>query len=230
MNFGYLNDFISLFYPELCAGCSKNLFNNETVICTDCLYHLPYTNFHEDSNNRVAKQLWGRVPFHAASAYLYFRRGTRVQNLLHQFKYNQRPEVGIRLGEMYGLELKKTDTFKSVDLIVPVPLHPSKLRKRGYNQSAYFAQGLSNNMGIPVQNDLLNRIVPTETQTRKSRFVRYENMKDVFQSTNEQGLSNKHILLVDDVITTGATIEACAIELLGSPGTKISIATIAFTD
>ncbi|MDF3078144.1 MAG: phosphoribosyltransferase [Sphingobacteriaceae bacterium] len=226
----FLDDFISLFYPELCPGCGKNLFKNENVICTDCIYHLPYTNFHEDPENRVAKQLWGRIPFQMAASYLYFRKGSRVQNMLHQFKYNNRPDIGLRLGEMYGLVLSKSGLFNAAHYIIPVPLHPAKLKKRGYNQSAYFAEGLSGSLNIPVLANGLKRLAATETQTKKSRFVRYENMKDVFDPAQKEQLQDKHILLVDDVITTGATIEACALELLKLNGTQVSIATIAFTD
>lgn len=226
----FLDDFLSLFFPELCPGCSKNLYHTESVICTDCIYNLPYTNFHEDADNRVAKQLWGRINFTAAASYLYFTKGSRVQKILHQFKYNSRPDIGLKLGEMYGAVLSKSPHFKSADFIIPVPLHPSKLRKRGYNQSGYFAQGLSNTLGVPVLLNGLKRIVKTDTQTRKSRFVRYENMKEVFDPAQHSQLQCKHILLVDDVITTGATIEACANEILKIPGTKVSIATIAFTD
>ena len=224
----YAEDLFSLFFPQLCCGCGKHLFSNESVICTDCVYNLPYTNFHEYADNPVAKQLWGRVPFVSAHAYLYFQKGSRVQSLMHQLKYNNKPEVAFKLGEMYGLKLKNLHLLQNTTAIVPVPLHPAKQKKRGYNQSEYFAQGLGQSLHIPV-NRSLQRTVFTATQTKKSRFVRYENMKEVFSISDKKSLENKHVLLVDDVLTTGATIEACALELLKINGLQLSISTIAYT-
>lgn len=218
-----------MFFPELCSGCGKNLFKSEHLICIDCIYHLPYTDFHLDKDNRVARQLWGRIPFKQASAYLYFQKGLRVQNLMHQLKYNSKPEVAYKLGEMYGMKLLNSEMMENVEAIVPVPLHPARLRKRGYNQSEHFAMGLSTSLKIPVNTSLIRNIY-TQTQTRKSRFMRYENMKEVFDLAQNHSLENKHVLLVDDVITTGATIEACALELTKITGLTISIATIAFAN
>jgi ComF family protein len=227
--YGYIEDFFSLFFPVLCAACGKSLFKNEIIICTDCIYHLPYTNFHLEKDNRVARQLWGRIPFAGSTSFLYFHKGSRVQNLMHQLKYNNKPDIGIKLGEMYGQVLQHSE-YKSANIIVPVPLHPQRLKLRGYNQSDFFAQGLSNIMGIPLDATLLKRGISTGTQTKRSRFSRYENMKDVFVVTDPNAVSGKHILLVDDVITTGATVEACGIKLLEIPDTTLSIVTIAFAD
>lgn len=224
----YAQDFFSLFFPEVCSGCGKSLFKNESVICTDCIYNLPYTNFHLDNTNRVARQLWGRIPFELSCAYVYFHKGSRVQNLMHNLKYNNKPEIAFKLGELYGTQLAENPTIQHISSIMPVPLHPARQRKRGYNQSEYFAKGLSQALKKPV-NLALQRDIFTETQTKKSRFVRYENMRDVFLINNTEQLENQHILLVDDVITTGATLEACALELLKIKGLKVSIATIAFT-
>lgn len=226
----YLDDFFSLFFPVLCPAYQKSLFKNESVICTDCIYHLPYTNFHLEKDNRVARQLWGRIPFGVSGSFLYFHKGSRVQSLLHQFKYNNKPEIGIKLGEMYGHILHHTASYQDVDLIIPVPLHAGKLKIRGYNQSECFAKGLSNSMKIPLFSGVLKQTVSTSTQTKKSRFSRYENMKDIFEVTDPEAIAGKHVLLVDDVITTGATIEACSIKILEVADTKVSIATIAFTD
>ncbi|TZF80923.1 ComF family protein [Pedobacter sp. BS3] len=227
--FNYLNDFFALFYPQLCASCNTNLYNNETVICTSCRYRLPYTQFHSDPDNRTARQLAGRFPFEAAASFLYFHKGSRVQNLIHQLKYNSNTDVGTTLGEMYGQVLRSAEKFSTADIIVPVPLHPAKLKKRGYNQSEYFARGLASAMEISHANALM-RLVNTQSQTRKSRYVRYENMKDIFSVRSPDILENKHVLLVDDVLTSGATVEACALKILEITGTRISIATIAFTD
>ena len=226
----YLSDFFSLFFPELCNACGNNLVSNENVICTSCSYNLPQTNFHLYSDNRVAKQFWGRVPFVHCSAFLYFAKGSQVQNLMHQLKYNNKPEVGVKLGELYGHKIKESASFPLPDVIIPVPLHPVRYKKRGYNQSERFAAGLSNALGIPVDDKSLLRSSYTDTQTKKTRFRRYENMKDVFKINNSDALAGKHVLLIDDIITTGATIESCANILLDVTDLKISIAAIAFTD
>jgi len=225
-----LNDFLSLFFPEVCAACGTNLIANESVICSSCIYHLPYTNFHLLTDNNVARQFWGRVPFTSCGSYLFFTKRSKVQGLMHQLKYNNRPEVGFKLGEMYGIQLKSSALFIAPDLIVPVPLHPSRYKKRGYNQSEHFANGLASKLNVPVATHLLKRLISTETQTKKSRFVRYENMQNVFGTVNGEQIAGKHLLLVDDIITTGATIESCANALLKIDSVKLSIAGIAFTD
>ncbi len=226
----YLRDFLSLFFPELCAGCGTNLFKNEEVICTNCIYHLPVTNFHKDPLNKLARQLWGRFVFKHASSYVYFRKGGRVQNIMHQLKYNNRPEAGFRMGQLYAYVLESFCDWHKPDLIIPVPLHPEKLKKRGYNQSESISLGLSSVLHIPVMPDHLIRIENTETQTRRSRFGRYENLKEAFHCKDAMDLTGKHILLVDDVITTGATLEACAEVLLHIEGAVISVTTVAFAE
>ncbi len=225
----YFADFISLIFPELCQACAKSLYRNEEIICADCLYHLPYTNFHQQAENAVAQQFWGRVPVEAASAMLYFTKASRVQNLMHQLKYKNKPEVGVYLGRLAGKRLLENPIFAAADMIIPVPLHQQKQLKRGYNQSLSFAEGLSEKMLLPVENQNLLKITGTESQTKKSRISRYENMKEVFWVKNPEKLVGKHILLVDDILTTGATLEACCTVLLQIPDVKISIAAIAYT-
>ena len=223
----YFADFVSLIFPELCQACAKSLYRNEELICADCLYHLPYTDFHLQLDNAVAQQFWGRVNLEAASALLYFSKGSRVQNLMHQLKYKNKPEVGVYLGKLAGKRLQENPVFSAADVIIPVPLHQQKQLKRGYNQSLSFAEGLSEKLSIPVLVDNLIRTISTESQTKKSRILRYENMKEVFAVKNLTELTGKHILLVDDIITTGATLEACCGVLLEVPGVRISIASIA---
>ncbi len=223
----YFADFVSLIFPELCQACAKSLYRNEELICADCLYHLPYTDFHLNTDNAVAQQFWGRVPLEAASAMLYFSKGSRVQNLMHQLKYKNKPEIGVYLGKLAGKRLLENTVFSAADVIVPVPLHKQKQLKRGYNQSLSFAEGLAEKLPIPVLVDNLIRTTSTESQTKKSRTLRYENMKEVFSVKNPTELTGKHILLVDDIITTGATLEACCNVLLEVPGVRISIASIA---
>ena len=226
----YFNDLFCLFFPELCAACGRALYKNEDIICTHCKYHLPQTNFQADLNNRMARQLWGRFVFEQAIAFLYFQKGGIVQNLIHQLKYNKRPEVGIKLGELYAYELLRTEGWEKADLIIPVPLHPAKQKKRGYNQSEQISLGMAAVLQLPISTYHLVRAQYTETQTRKSRYARYENLKDIFLVKNNTELIQKHIMLVDDVMTTGATLEACSLELLKIEGLKISICTIAFTE
>jgi len=226
----YFNDLFCLFFPELCAACGQNLFRNEKIICTNCLYHLPRTNFHNDPQNKMARQLWGRFPFEQATAFVYFQKGNRVQNLMHQLKYNKKPEVGVRIGELYAWQLLRSEGWKKADLIIPIPLHPKRLKKRGYNQSEQISKGMAAVLKLPLSTQNLIRTENTESQTKKSRFARYENLKDAFIIKNSFELVQKHIILVDDVMTTGATMEACSIELLKIEGLKVSICTLAYAE
>lgn len=227
---GYLADFVALLFPELCPACGESLIANEHIICTDCLYHLPQTNFHLQPDNIVARQFWGKIKLEGAYALYFFAKGGRIQNLMHHFKYRGMQKIGNLLGNMAGNQLVRSTVFKSVDIIVPVPLHKSRLKERGYNQSACFAEGLAQKLNAVVQTDNLVRLKATETQTHKSRFLRFENMQEVFTINDRESLKNKHVLLVDDVVTTGATLEACGIELLKIEGLKLSIATIAYAE
>lgn len=226
----YTEDLINLLFPELCNGCGKLLYRGEKVICTPCAYDLPYTDFHLYADNLVAKQLWGRLPVNMAMAMLYFKKGTKVQNLMHNLKYKGQTEVGALLGSLLASKLMESSYYQQIDLIIPVPLHQKKLRLRGYNQSEYIATGLGEQLGIATCFKSLYRKKPTESQTRKARYTRYENMLDVFGINQPQQIVGKHILLVDDVITTGATLEACGNILLNNGAKKLSIAAIAFTE
>jgi len=221
-------DLLNLIYPTNCAACGRKLRTQETVICLFCEYDLPTTQFHTDPENPVAKQFWGRVPLQNATACYWFGKGSRVQRLLHQLKYKKRQEVGVKVGNLYGTQLRQNPSFATVDIIVPIPLHMLKLAQRGYNQSASFAKGLSQSMHIPCTNKALLREVFTATQTKKSRFERWENVSDIFMVADANMLQGKHVLLVDDVITTGATIEACAHSILKLPATTVSVASIAY--
>ena len=224
-----LRDFLSLIFPRVCEACGKSLFTGESCICSYCMYHLPRTDFHLYDDNPVAKLFWGRTSIFSASSLYAFNKGSKVQHLIHQLKYRGKKEIGISLGKYYGKELKTASSFSSADMIIPVPLHRKKQRKRGYNQSETFAQGLAESMNIDILNDALIRTHLSETQTRKSRFARWKNVEHIFQVIAPEKIQGKHILLVDDVITTGATLEACANKILEIPATKVSIATIAVT-
>ncbi|MCK5775195.1 MAG: ComF family protein [Bacteroidales bacterium] len=221
------NDFISLIYPRTCAACGNTLFRHEKVVCSHCLVHLPKTFFHKDKNNPLFQLFWGRIPIEMISSLYFFNKGNKVQNLIHLFKYKNRPDIGIYIGQRYGGDLIESEKLADLDLIIPVPLHESKQRIRGYNQAEKFAVGLSLSMKIPVDSTSFIRNTATETQTKKSKIERWENVKNKFSVTNEDKIQGKHILLVDDVITTGATLEACAQILLQIPNVRISLASIA---
>jgi ComF family protein len=223
----FISDFISLIFPKICVGCGNSLWKNEELLCHLCAYHLPKTNFHFEHENPVTRLFWGRVPIETGTAFLYFNKGNRVQRLIHQLKYKGKKEIGIFLGTQYGQELKHAPGFNSADAIIPVPLHKKKYMKRGYNQSEQFAIGLTGSMNIPVERHLLCRIKATETQTRKSKFRRYQNVHEIFSVNHPENWIGKHLILVDDVVTTGATLESCARALKEIPDVKISIVCIA---
>lgn len=224
----FINDFLSLIYPKLCLACGQGLVTSEKSICLSCVYKLPYTNFHLQSDNKVMKQFWGRVDVFAATAFLYFTKGSLVQKLMHQLKYHNQQEVGIELGKMYGKRLIETSVYNDADVIVPVPLHKTRLKKRGYNQSEQFAIGLAEIMKIKVDTSILQRQYASESQVNKSRYNRYTNMADIFVASYNS--SYKKVILVDDTITTGATLEACTIALKKVGYTQINIVGIAFSD
>jgi len=223
-----LKDLLNLLYPLQCLACRKNLHQNETLICLECLLHLPKTNFHNDPNNAVCQLFWGRAEVETATAFLFFTKSGKVQHLIHQLKYSKKPEIGVYLGKVFGKDLLKSPYFQKVDVIIPVPLHPKRRKIRGYNQSEKIADGLSQAMKIPVDTTSFVRRTNTETQTRKNRFSRWENVKEVFSVDNENALKNKHVLLVDDVITTGATIEGCIRKLTAIEGARVSVVSLAF--
>jgi ComF family protein len=225
-----IHDFVCLFYPRYCLACHEALVKGELNVCTSCMLHLPRTNFHKTPNNVLFTKLQGRMQLDHAFSFLLFIKDGRVQRLLHELKYNNRPELAVELGRVYGEELLPHHIQNSIDLIIPVPLHASKLRKRGYNQSEAFAQGLSDSLQRSVNATCLERVLKTETQTRKSKLMRWENVREVFSVRDNGEVKGKRILLVDDVITTGATIEACAMELSAAGATSISVASIAYAE
>lgn len=219
-----------LLFPVLCSACGKHLYTGEEAICIKCLYDLPYTDDHLHPTNRVAKQLWGRLSFNGAMAMLYFRKGTKVQRLMHQLKYNGKTEVGIKLGQLLGQRLLQHSLYQQIDVVIPVPLHPRKRKLRGYNQSEYIAIGLAEVLGITVRANALIRAKFTESQTKKMRYDRYENMTNIFNVSDEQELKGKNVLLIDDIVTTGATLEACGQALLDAGINQLNIAAIAFAE
>jgi ComF family protein len=225
MNF--LSNFLDILFPRTCAGCDNSLATGENLICSECFYELPKTGYWKEEDNPVARMFWGRVYLQNASSFLHFQKGSRLQNMIHHLKYKNMKEIGTFLGKLFGSELQNTP-YSQVDLIVPVPLHKSKIRKRGYNQSEWIAKGISEILKVPIEVNAIERYIASDTQTRKSRFDRWENVKNIFRVIDPETFKGKHILLVDDVLTTGATLEACAISILEIPDTKVSVGTLAF--
>lgn len=222
-----LSDFISLFFPQYCLACSASLVKGEKLVCIGCQHKLPKTNSHRDSANFIAQKFYGKVRLSHAFAYYRFERKGRVQKILHELKYRNQPELGVLIGRLYGLELKDAGLAENFDLIIPVPLHKNKLRRRGYNQSQKFAEGLSMSMEVDMGAGCMKRLKKTATQTRKSRLERWQNVAEIFDISDTDQVRGKRILLVDDVITTGATLEACILELLNAGAKEVSVGAIA---
>lgn len=224
------NSLLSLLFPEVCRGCKSALSEGEKILCLDCRVNLPRTGFHHHSDNPVRQLFYGRIPLRAATSLFYFKKQTKVQNLIHCLKYKGQEELSLQLGEMMGSELCSASLFNGTDLVVPVPLHEKRLKERGYNQSEGFANGIAQSLSTGFSNATLIRKKETKTQTRKGRDDRWNNVMDVFSVAEPECVYNKNVLLVDDVVTTGATLEACSNSLLEEGALSVSIATIAFAD
>lgn len=222
-----LADFFSLIYPRICFACGKGLYKQEKCLCAFCRYHLPKTNYHLEEDNPLSRLFWGRVNLGAAAAYYHFDKGSKVQHLIHNLKYHGHQEIGTMIGTNYGIDLKNSTLYRDVDAVLPVPLHPKKQKRRGYNQSESFARGIASALGANCITDGLFRAFNSSSQTLRSRFERWKNVETIFGLYHKDSLQGKHLLLVDDVVTTGATLEACAQVLLGVPGARVSVATIA---
>ena len=218
---------INLFFPKVCSGCSSFLLSNENVICTVCRHDIPLTNHHLNPENDAFKKFYGRIAVVHASALFYFHKKGIVQELIHNLKYKGHEEIGTILGEWYSEDLKNIELLQSVDEIIPVPLHQKKLKERGYNQVTTFGRALSSSLNIDYNDSLLIRNVYSKTQSKKNLLGRTEGIETVFDIVYSEKDHNKHFLLIDDVITTGATLEACSRALLKIPGTKISIVCMA---
>jgi len=222
---GLMSDFMSLLYPNPCPGCHDILESNEEIICTTCRVKLPKTNFLPQTENQIEKLFWGKVNIVKATAFLQFHKSSLVKNLMHELKYRGNEEVGELLGRLCASDYLETDFFNDIDVIIPVPLHVSKQRQRGYNQCSSICRGISELTEIEIKNEGLIRNRANATQTKKSRFARWKNTKDLF-SVNGTELRGKHVLLVDDVVTPRSTLESCT-KALTDQGNLVSIIAIA---
>lgn len=226
----YLKDVIHLFYPKICITCNTELLQTEKIVCTLCRHDLPIICYNDYKDNKIKRSFYGRIPIENAISFLFYRKESKTKNLIHALKYNGRQEVGSFLGSWFGTILKESNQFDSINYIIPVPLHAKKEKLRGYNQLTTFGKSLAKQLSKKYLPNILIRVSSSKTQTFKGRFERFSYNKTKFDITNYTLLDNKHILLIDDVITTGATLESCCNELLKSKNIKISIATIAYTE
>ena len=218
---------INLLFPRTCAACGNLLLAGEDTVCTTCRFLLPKTGYEQHPDNPLAQMFYGQMPFHAVMAEFFFSKTGKVQHLIHGLKYHRCRENGIFLGQEIGKSLLQAPDYQGIDFIIPIPLHPKKEKIRGYNQSHVIAEGISEIMNIPIAEKCLVRSVFTDTQTKKSREERYQNVKDIFEVKNKEKLAGKHVLLVDDVLTTGATLMSAGKALMQVKEIKISVATVA---
>jgi len=221
------DSFVHLLFPHICSGCGSDILNKESMLCMRCIDAMPETNFEIHANNPVEKKFWGRLSLQQATAQYYFVRESLMQRLMHQFKYKKNKELGTQLGRMMGESLKKSNRF-TIDALIPLPLFPAKEKKRGYNQAAILCEGIAESLQVQVLKDVIIRPQHTDTQTKKGRIERWQNMEGKFVLAKPEAIANKRVLLVDDVVTTGATLEACGIELLKAENVRLSIAALCY--
>jgi ComF family protein len=207
----------------------KLLLKNESIICTSCIHHLPLTHHFQLKEHEMHKALYGLVPFEFGASLLYFRKKGMVQHLMHNLKYKNQQEIGTLLGDYFSKSVQDLTIFKNIDGIIPVPLHKKRLHERGYNQVTTFCESLEKNLGIPIIDSVLVKSIHLKSQIQKSKENRLVTNKNVFSIKNAHKIEGKHLLLIDDIFTTGATIEACANQILKIKDTKISIVTMAYS-
>lgn len=230
MKLNLFSDLVNLFYPKLCAHCNFPLLNQEFILCTLCKHELPQLPIENLESNVITEIFYGKIPIKFGFSLLIYRRDGMVRNLIHELKYKGDESIGEWLGDWTGMLLKNTPEFATIDFIIPVPLHYKKMKSRGYNQVSKFAKQLGKHLKIPVMDQELKRISATKTQTFKARFERFSNVNTKFALDSSETFENKHILLVDDVITTGATLEACANLFSAINQCTVSIVSMAYTE
>lgn len=223
----WIDALLNLFFPRSCVVCGGGLAKGEECVCTMCNFRLPRSGYHLQRDNEVEQRFWGKVEIERATSYFFYTKGSDYSRILYGLKYQGNKELGEVMGRYMAKEFITSGFFQGVDLIVPVPLHPKKKRSRGYNQSEWIAAGLSRATGIPMNTALLARVMAGSTQTRKNVFERWENVQGIFQVTSPEEVQGKHLLLVDDVLTTGATLVSCATALLAQGNVKVSVVTLA---
>lgn len=219
---------LHVIFPHVCAGCGSDVISEQSVLCMHCISQMPETNFHIHCNNPVEKMFWGRLPLVSASAQYYFTKESLMQHLMHQLKYKGNKELGRQLGRLMGNDLRQTNRFHCIDALVPLPLFAAKEKRRGYNQATLLCEGMAEVMRVEIFPDVIVRTEHTESQTKKGRIERWQNIKGKFQLVRPGKIRGKHVLLVDDVVTTGATVEACGHELMQGDQTTLSIATLCY--
>jgi ComF family protein len=224
-----VSGFQQIFYPDTCVACNREMPLRDSCFCLRCQLVLGASDMHLQKENAFTERFWGRLPLESGAALYLFSRKSPIQRALHQLKYRNKPEIGLKIGREFGKKLLQSPHFQGVDAVVPVPLHPRKERLRGYNQSRLFAQGLAEVLQKPLIAGALLRERYTQTQTRKKRIERFLNVSDVFVLRQPERVRGKHLLLVDDILTTGATLETCGQALLEASGVRLSLATIAIT-
>lgn len=225
----YLKDVAHLIFPHHCEGCGTDVLQDEQLLCAECLHQLPETNYFSITGNTTEKMFYGRMKVEQAGAGYYFTKESLVQHLIHQLKYKGNKDVGFYLGKLIGQKLKESARFDNVDILVPLPLNPKREFKRGYNQAAVICEGMAEVWEKPIAKDAVIRTIFTETQTHQDRVHRWQNMDGVFAVENEKAIKGKHVLLVDDIVTTGATLEACGAAILQVQDVSLSVATAACT-
>lgn len=221
------DSFLHLLFPHICDGCGSDILGKESLLCMRCMEAMPETNFELHPDNPVEKKFWGRLPIRQATAQYYFTRESLMQHLMHQFKYKRNKELGNQLGQMMGESIKRSGRFV-VDALVPLPLFPAKEKRRGYNQATVLCEGMAESLQVPVLKEVVIRSQHTDTQTKKGRIERWQNMEGKFVLAKSEAIRDKSVLLVDDVITTGATLEACGVELLKAENVRLSIAALCY--
>lgn len=222
------NSVFQLFFPHICEGCGSDLLNEESTLCLRCLSKLPCTDFSIHTNNPLEKIFWGRLPLNAGTSQYYFTKASLMQRLMHQLKYRGNKELGLQLGRLMGLTLQQSTRFAGVDALLPLPLFEKRQKLRGYNQATIICEGIAEVLQLEILEDVVVRVQHTDSQTKKGRIERWQNIEGKFLLHDSSVIRNRHILLVDDVITTGATLEACGIELLKEANVSLSIATLCF--
>ncbi|MEJ6792569.1 MAG: phosphoribosyltransferase family protein [Lacinutrix sp.] len=222
-----LKALLNIFFPKVCLTCQLQLIDNEKYLCTTCRHKLPLTNYHLDKSNFISKLFFGRAKIENGTALLHFEKKSITQQLIHQLKYREQQQIGSFLGAWLGTELSHCVDYTTIDIVIPVPLHKKKLKSRGYNQVSKFGKEIAKSLKVEYMDDVLIKVTNTSSQVTKNRFSRWTGKNDLFALANTHKIAGKHILLVDDIITTGATLEACIQELVKAENIKISIATIA---